>query len=239
MVKQPPRRGNQHIDTPVDQLVLFTKGNATDQQRLGQLRMFCIGVKVFRHLRRQFPRRAQHQRTRHPGAGTALTQQRDHRQAETGGLAGSGLGDAQNILALQGVRNRLFLNGCRGFIAGFGHSLQNARVEREVGEFGHKRPVWCGTLPHGIDGTQVSGRPGVIAALAAAVPLGDFCGKVKKMGQNLGHMTKIQAGVVTRLADSAASRLGTSGQTANRWRIDGSAKPCVTIWSIRVTKGCQ
>ena len=140
MVQQPARRGDQHIDAAVDQLVLLAEGNPADQQRLGQAGMLGIDVEVFRHLRRQFPRRAKDQRARHPRPGPATRQPRDHRQGEAGGLAGPGLGDAQHVAAFQRRRDRARLDRGRAVIASFGHGLENFRIELQVRKSGHMRP---------------------------------------------------------------------------------------------------
>jgi len=162
VVQQAARRRDQHVDAPVDQLVLFAKRHAADQQGLGQLGVFGIGVKVFRHLCGQFACRCQHQRTRHPGAGTALTQEGDHRQHKARGLAGAGLGNAQHVAPFQCRRDRLGLNRCRCFIACIHHGLQHAGVQREIGKFGHIRPKMPGHPErmglHGL-GTQFPGVP--------------------------------------------------------------------------------
>jgi hypothetical protein len=148
MVQKPARRGDQHVDAPVDQLVLFAKGHAADQQRLGQLGVPGIGVEILGHLGGKFARGGQHQAARHAGAGAALAQQGDHRQGEAGGLAGAGLGNPQNIAALQRFRNGLFLDRGWRFVSGFFNSLEYARVQREVGKSGHVRPKKCGIGPH-------------------------------------------------------------------------------------------
>ena len=132
VIKQAAGGGDQHINAAIYQLVLFTKRHAADQQGLGQLGIFGIGFKVFRHLRRQFAGGGQHQRTRHPGLGAALTQQGDHRQHEACGLAGAGLRYAQHVAALQRVRDGLCLNGGGGFVAGFRHGFEHTGIECEV-----------------------------------------------------------------------------------------------------------
>jgi len=148
MVQKAAGCRDQHIDAPVDQLVLLAKGYAADQQRLGQLGVPGIGVEILGHLGGQFARGGKHQAARHPGAGAALTQKGDHRQGEAGGLAGAGLGNAQNIAALQRLGDGLGLNRGRCFVSGFFNSLQYARVQREVGKFRHMRPKRCGIGPH-------------------------------------------------------------------------------------------
>ena len=72
MVQQAARRGDQHVNTPVNQLVLLAKRYATNQQSLGQLGIFGISLEVFGHLGRQVARWAKHQTARHPRFGAAL-----------------------------------------------------------------------------------------------------------------------------------------------------------------------
>ncbi len=148
MIQQTTGRRDQHVNAAVDQLVLFAKGNPADQQRLGQLGVLGIGFEVFGNLCGQFARGRQNKAARHPRTGPTLAQQRDHRQRKAGGLAGAGLGNAQHVAPLQGVRDRLGLNGGGGFVAGFGHGLQHAGVQREIREFCHQRPKGCGVGPH-------------------------------------------------------------------------------------------
>ncbi len=99
MVQKPARCGDQHVHAPVNQQVLFFERYAANQQCLGQFRIFCVGVKVFRHLCGQFPCRTQDQRTRHAGTGPATGQPCDHRQCETGGFPCPRLCDPQDIFA--------------------------------------------------------------------------------------------------------------------------------------------
>ena len=162
MVQEPAGGGDQHIDATVNQLVLFAERHAANQQSLGQLGVLGIGLEILGHLSGEFAGWRQHKTARHPGAGAALTQKRNHRQHEACGLAGAGLGDAQYVTALQGVRDGLGLNWGRGFIAGFGNGLKYARVQREVGKFGHLRPMNA-VSDRMRYGTHVSGRPGVAA----------------------------------------------------------------------------
>jgi hypothetical protein len=51
----------KHIDAAINQLVLFAERHAANQQRLGQLGVFCVNVKVFCHLGGKFARGAQNQ----------------------------------------------------------------------------------------------------------------------------------------------------------------------------------
>ena len=145
MVEQPARRGNQHIDAPVDQQILFLETDPADQQRLGQFGMFGIGVKVFSHLCGKFAGRAQDQRPGHPRPGPAPPQQGDHRQHETGGLAGAGLRNAQYVAAQQRRGDSPRLNRGRRQIAGVDHRLKHLGVKVQVGKL-HR----TGVRGHGI-----------------------------------------------------------------------------------------
>ena len=78
MIEQAAGRGDQHINTLVDQLVLLFERDTTDQQSFGKLEIFGIGIKVFCHLCRQFAGRAEHKAARHPGAGAAPGKKRQH-----------------------------------------------------------------------------------------------------------------------------------------------------------------
>ena len=129
MVKQAAGGGDQHIHAAVDQLVLVAKRYTTDQQSLGQLGVFGIFVKAFRHLGGQFACGGQHKRARHARACASLAQKRDHGQGKARRLARAGLGDAQNVLSAQRGRDGLGLNGRGGFVTGFDHGLQHTWVQ--------------------------------------------------------------------------------------------------------------
>ena len=163
MVQQAARGGDQHVHAAVDQLVLFAEADAADQQRLGQAGVLGIGVEILGHLGGQFTRGAQHQAARHARAGPATAQQRDHRQGEAGGLAGSGLRDPQHVAAFQGGRDRPLLDGRRRLVAGFQHGLQHFGVQLQIRELGHSglsikpRPFWR-------DAFQAARPSGAVAA---------------------------------------------------------------------------
>jgi len=75
-------------------------------------------LNCFLDLGGEFAGRLQDQGARHPGAGAALFQHRQHRQHEGRGLAGAGLGDTEDVLAGEDVGDRLFLNRGGGHVAG-------------------------------------------------------------------------------------------------------------------------
>ena len=75
------------------------------------------------------------QRARHPRAGAPGLEEREHRQGEGGGLAGSGLGDAEDILACDHMGDRLFLDRRGLCVTGVLDGLDEGVVER----VGHHR----------------------------------------------------------------------------------------------------
>ena len=160
MVDQAAGRRDQHIDAFVDQLVLLFERGAADQQRLRQLGVSGIGVKVFRNLRRQFPCWGQHQRPGHPRPGTSAAQHVDHRQGETGGFAGARLGDPKHIAPFKGGGNRASLNRRRRLVARIGNCLEHFGIEVKVRKLGHValsemrliRPQNCAARPTGLSG---------------------------------------------------------------------------------------
>ncbi len=87
--------------------------------------VFAIDLEIFRHLRSQFPGRFQDQGSRHARPRPALAEDIDHRQGKAGGLAGAGLGTAQDVASLQDIRYGALLNGRRFAIAGVVDGLQD------------------------------------------------------------------------------------------------------------------
>ena len=160
MVKQAAGRGDQNVNAAVDQGVLVLEAHAADEERFGQLGVLGINVEVFGDLRGQFAGGAQDKATRHPGTGAATAEKGDHRQGERGGLAGAGLGDAQDVFAFKGGRDRAGLDRGRGFIAGFGDGFQNLGIKVQIREFGHVRP-FIAIRRSGLAGygTQFPGAP--------------------------------------------------------------------------------
>ena len=83
----------------------------------------------------EFARRLQDERARHARPGASLFEHRQHRQREGGGLAGAGLGDAQNVAALQRVGNGLRLDWRRRVVAGRFDGVEHFLAQAEFVEF--------------------------------------------------------------------------------------------------------
>jgi hypothetical protein len=93
-------------------------------------------AKAFGDLARKFARRAQHQNAG-AAAGRLLRirqQVIENGEGEGGGLAGAGLGDADEIAAGQDERNSLRLNRGRLGVAEFAQGMEKGRGEAESGE---------------------------------------------------------------------------------------------------------
>ena len=137
VVEQAAGRGDQHVDAAVDQLVLVLEADAADQQRHRELQVRRVLLELLGDLGGELAGRGEDEAARHPGAGAALGELAEHRQHEGAGLAGAGLGDAEDVAAFERVRDRLDLDRGRGDVAGFGHGLQDPRVQRKIGKCGH------------------------------------------------------------------------------------------------------
>ena len=114
--------------------LLIAERDAADQKREVQLVVDAVLAERLFDLGGELARRLQNEGARHAGASAAALQHRQHRQSEGGGLAGAGLGDAQDVAALQGVGNGLFLDRRRRVVArrfdGFEHFLAQAEFAK-------------------------------------------------------------------------------------------------------------
>ena len=116
-VHQPARGRDQHVDALFERLDLVAHLHAADQQRHRELVIFAVFLEILRHLRGELASRLEDQAARHARAAAALGQDVDHRQHEAGGLAGPGLGDADQVLAHQHRRDRALLDRGRDVVA--------------------------------------------------------------------------------------------------------------------------
>ena len=111
-IEQPARGRHQHVDA-ADQIAdLAVDRHAADGERDARTDMAAVGLEAVDDLRGQFARRAQHQHA----AGAllkallAVGEMMEDRQREGGGLAGSGLCDADDVARGQHLRNGLGLD---------------------------------------------------------------------------------------------------------------------------------
>ena len=133
--------------------VLVAERDAADQERDVEFLAGAVFVELFLDLGGEFAGRLQDEGAGHPCPGAALFQHGEHRQDEGSGLAGAGLGDAENVAAGQNVRDRLFLNGGRGGVAG-GRNCGEHLVGQD--RDGKKTLSLWSTPPFGIEGNRLS-----------------------------------------------------------------------------------
>ena len=128
-VGEPARRGDQHVDARRDLADLAEARDAAEHQRGRDMRALGQHAERFVDLHGELAGRNQHQRARRLGA--ALGAERDDlgqdRQREGRGLAGAGLGDAQNVAAGELRRNGLDLDRL-----GFGVAGGNGGLEQRA-----------------------------------------------------------------------------------------------------------
>ena len=139
MVEQPARRRHQDVDATGHRGDLRLLADAAEDHRRAQPEMPAVGAEAVTDLDRQLAGRGQHQAARGPAlerspsraiarGGKAL----QDRQRESGGLAGAGLGDAQQIAAGQQIGDRLRLDRRRHGVAFLGERATERLDQRQV-----------------------------------------------------------------------------------------------------------
>ena len=134
MVEQPAGGCDQNVDAARQFGVLVAERDAADQERDVEFLAGAVFVELFLDLGREFAGRLHDEGARHAGPGAALFQHGEHGQHEGRGLAGAGLGDAENVAAGQNVRDRLFLNGGRGGVTGGRNCGEHLVGKTEMGK---------------------------------------------------------------------------------------------------------
>ena len=138
MVDQAAGRGDEHIEAARQRLDLRAMADAAEDDRNLHAHMASIGAKTVGDLGREFARRREHEHAaafQRPRPRIGL-QAMENRQCEGSGLAGAGLGDAEQVLAFEDRGNRLRLNGGGCFVALGRERLQEGRGKAEFGECG-------------------------------------------------------------------------------------------------------
>ena len=100
MIEEAARRGDQDVDAAVDFAVLLVHADAADQEGETQLMIFTVGDEIVGDLSGELARRFEDQGARHPRLGVTRGEDVDHWQGKGRGLAGAGLGHAEQIAAL-------------------------------------------------------------------------------------------------------------------------------------------
>src|SRR6516162_1649579 len=109
MVEQTARRSDQHIESASQHVGLRTMRDAADDDADARARELAIGAEAVGDLRRELTRRREHERPHSRWRRAAAIGEKavQDRQSESGGLARAGLGNAEQIAALQEERDGL------------------------------------------------------------------------------------------------------------------------------------
>ena len=134
VVEQAAGSCDQDIDAAGQFAVLVAERDAADQERDVEFLADTVFVEVLFDLGREFAGRFEDQGAGHSCPGAALFQHGQHGQDEGRGLAGAGLGDAEDVAAGQNVRDCLFLNGGRGGVAGGRYCGEDLIGKAEMGK---------------------------------------------------------------------------------------------------------
>ncbi len=146
VVDQAARRGNEDVEAAVQGLVLRTILRAAVNGGDLQTGAARILREAFGDLRSQFAGGGQDEnarlaRHRHLALGQQLLQDR---QSEGGRLASAGLGDTQQVMAIEQVRDGLGLDRGRRGIAGFFKLDQQGGGQAEIGkQFSQRATFMC------------------------------------------------------------------------------------------------
>ena len=138
-IEQAARRRDQNVAARNQRPRLLADGNAAENALDRKVQILGIAAHVFSDLGGQFAGGREHQHPARSGlAGLGIRGQTvQRRQRERGGLAGAGLGDAQNVAALQQRRNGLLLDR-RGIGIALGFKRTKKRLGKaKVGKIGH------------------------------------------------------------------------------------------------------
>lgn len=135
-VDQAAGRGDQHIHAARQPLGLDVDRGTAHHAIGPDRRAFGIGFDIGGDLRRQFPRRRKDQRAAGLGVGllAVFDQPGQHRQPESCGLAGAGLGKAHHVAAFDHGGDALLLNRRRPGQAHGGNIGVDAMVDPHIRE---------------------------------------------------------------------------------------------------------
>ena len=132
MIEQPSRRGDQDVDAAAERVLLRPHADAAENRRAGDRRVDGKVVEVVEDLRRELPRRREHERARR--AARLLDQLVQDRQQERRRLAAARLGAREDVAAFEPRRNGVSLDWRRPCESEFLDAFEQAGVEFEIVE---------------------------------------------------------------------------------------------------------
>ena len=152
-IEQPAGRGDEDVDAIGEVADLLADGHAAEHDGRAQLEEAAIGAEALRDLAGQFAGGAQHEAAAALAGRRALVgiEALENGKREGGRLAGAGLGDAQDVAALEHEGNGLRLDGRGGLVILGCQRLQEGSGEAEVSKSGHVVSfIGCGVRPDAI-----------------------------------------------------------------------------------------
>ncbi len=136
-VHETPGRGDENVDAAGEGADLLAHRHAADGERGAPLEVPAIGPEAVEDLRRELARRAEHEHAAALRRRASLGRRKavEDRQREGRGLAGPGLGDADEVAPGEDDRNRRRLDRRRVGVALVSERTKNGLGEAEVSEF--------------------------------------------------------------------------------------------------------
>ena len=132
VIEQPARRRDDHVDASAERVLLRTHPHPAVDGCPGERGVNGKRIEVFEDLRRELPRRREHQRAR--DAARPSNEAVKDRQQERRRLAAARLRAREQIASLQGGRNRLLLNRRRTNEPELADTLEQVRMKAQRGE---------------------------------------------------------------------------------------------------------
>jgi hypothetical protein len=140
VVEQSARRRDHDVHTRAERLLLRLDPDAAIDRNAVDAGVTTILLEALLDLHAQFARRRQDQR---PGPPRTAGEAVEDRQRERRRLAGAGLGEADEVAALECDGDRLLLDRSRRGVTGVCHRFEKVRGEPEVREGRQRVGVDC------------------------------------------------------------------------------------------------
>ncbi len=169
VVDQAARAGDQQVHATAQGVELIAHAHATVDHGAGDALVLAVAAQAVMHLGGELTGRGEDQRARLARAVDRLRgggQVLQHRQAERSGLAGTGLGAGQQVVAFEHQRDGFALDRGRGFVTLFGERAQQEGRKAQ----GFKRHGFSPEIPaHATSRpTKAGGRLGAFPCNRAA-----------------------------------------------------------------------
>ncbi len=131
-IDETARRGDDDVDAAAELIDLPALRDTAADHDVPEIRLAAVARDLLPDLDRKLARGREDEAMRRAGAVAGRSAEAlEHRQHESGRLAGAGLGDAENVLASEQDRNSLRLDRCGGVVLGGGERAQERLGDAE------------------------------------------------------------------------------------------------------------